>query len=80
MEHILLECDAPSRTQAWKLANELWRKIPNQPLPSSYRGMLGCRITHGRLPSLSAIAVAGLVVSTSDGEVTPIGQKAVARF
>jgi len=44
MEHILLECDAPGRTQIWKLANKLWKMRSNQPLPSSYGSILGCGI------------------------------------
>ena len=44
MEHILLECDAPGRTQIWKLANKLWTMRSNQPLPSSYGSILGCGI------------------------------------
>ena len=42
MEHILLECDAPGRKQVWELANKLWRMRSDQPLPTTYGGILGC--------------------------------------
>jgi len=42
IEHILLECDAPGRRQIWKLANKLWKMKSNQPLPTTYGGILGC--------------------------------------
>lgn len=45
MECILLECDAPGRTQIWELVDELRRMRSNQPLPSSYGGILGWRLT-----------------------------------
>ena len=42
MEHILTECDAPSRTQIWSLANELWSKRSRIPIPSNYGALLEC--------------------------------------
>lgn len=44
IEHILLECDAPGRTQIWKLANKLWSMRSDKPLPKSYGGVLGCAL------------------------------------
>ena len=42
MEHILLECDAPERTQIWDLTNKLWKLKTKQPLPITHGGILGC--------------------------------------
>jgi len=45
IEILLLEHDAPGRTQIWKLASDLWKMRSNQPLPSSYGGILRCGLT-----------------------------------
>jgi ribonuclease HI len=45
MEHIITECDAPGREQIWNLANELWKKRSNIPIPSNYGALLGCCLT-----------------------------------
>jgi len=42
MEHILTECTAPGRTQVWTLANELWKRRSNTPIPEDYGALLGC--------------------------------------
>jgi ribonuclease HI len=46
MEHILTECTAPGREQIWALANELWSKRSNAPLPSSFGLLLGCCLSN----------------------------------
>ena len=45
MEHILTKCNAPSRTQIWSLANELWSKRSRILIPSNYSALLGCCLT-----------------------------------
>jgi len=45
MEHILTECDAPGREKIWSLANELWRKRSQTPIPSNYGAVIGCCLT-----------------------------------
>ena len=42
MEHILTACKSSARSTAWKLANDLWRKRSQQPLPTSLGDILGC--------------------------------------
>jgi len=46
MEHILTSCKAKARTTAWKLANELWLKRANQPLPTNLGDILGCGLAN----------------------------------
>ena len=46
MEHILTECDAPGRTEVWALANELWHKRSDSPIPTNYGAILGCGLTN----------------------------------
>ena len=50
MEHILTECTAPGRTQVWALANELWKKRSNTPIPESYGALLGCCLSEFKTP------------------------------
>lgn len=45
MEHILTECTAPGRSIIWNLANELWRKRSQTPIPENYGALLGCCLT-----------------------------------
>jgi len=46
MEHILTECDAPGREQIWTLANELWGKRSQTPIPTNYGAILGCCLSN----------------------------------
>jgi hypothetical protein len=42
MEHILTKCTSPARTTAWALANALWKKHYDTPLPDRLGDILGC--------------------------------------
>ena len=42
MEHILTACKARAREVIWDLANNLWRKRSNTPLPHRLGDILGC--------------------------------------
>jgi len=42
MDHILTKCKTTARTTAWKLANELWARKHNEPLPTKTRDIIGC--------------------------------------
>ena len=42
MEHILTKCTSPARTTAWSLANDLWKRRYDTPLPDRLGDILGC--------------------------------------
>jgi ribonuclease HI len=42
MDHILTSCNARARSKAWELANDLWRRRSNTPLPTNLGDILGC--------------------------------------
>ena len=46
MEHILSTCRSTARSTAWRLANELWSKRNNSPLPSNLGDILGCGLAN----------------------------------
>jgi ribonuclease HI/exonuclease III len=41
MDHILTKCTSPARTTAWALANDVWRRRNESPLPEDLGGILG---------------------------------------
>ena len=45
LEHILTMCDTSLRKQAWKLANDLWRKWSSDMLPTCLGDIIGCSLT-----------------------------------
>lgn len=45
MEHILMECMAPGRSEIWTLVTELWKKRSQVPIPENYGTILGCCLT-----------------------------------
>jgi len=55
MEHILTTCSSKARSTAWKLANDLWLKRNNTPLPTNLGDILGCGLasftTNGKMDS-----------------------------
>ena len=46
MEHILSTCKSTAKSTAWKLANELWLKRNDSPLPSNIGDILGCSLAN----------------------------------
>lgn len=46
MDHILTECEAPPRKLIWKLANNLWMKKSDSPLPTRLGDILGCGLAN----------------------------------
>ena len=46
MEHILTSCSAEPRSTAWSLANEVWAKRHNEPLPEKLGDILGCGLAN----------------------------------
>ena len=46
MEHILTRCKAEPREVAWNLANELWRRRSNTPLPTRLGDIIGCGLAN----------------------------------
>lgn len=51
MEHILIKCTAPGRTEIWILANELWKKRSHVLIPSNYSALLGCCLSNFKKPN-----------------------------
>ena len=69
MEHILTECTAPGREQVWALANELWNKRSDVPIPSNFGSLLGCCLVNYKrengLPDSGRNRLFRIVVSES---------------
>jgi len=46
MDHILTSCKSTARSTAWLLANELWLKRSDSPLPTNLGDILGCGLAN----------------------------------